>query len=154
MARRRELKNIANGLMGSFNSRNNDIDGYWGLGKLYKHAQLHKTTTVKINLLGNTIQPETNEFDNLLEQYNAMFLRLIDSANINRNWIKSVLISVNFESEYIPEFHYWRSALGKPYICKCVITDDNDKQYSILKYNNCLPHNPLVETRSSRAEAM
>ena len=39
MAKSKELKNIASGLYGSFISRNNDVRGYWGVGKLCLAAQ-------------------------------------------------------------------------------------------------------------------
>jgi hypothetical protein len=34
MARRKELIGIANGILGSFKSRNNELDGYWSIGVL------------------------------------------------------------------------------------------------------------------------
>ena len=38
MTGRRELGSIASGLDGSFNRRNNDVGGSWGIGKLYKQC--------------------------------------------------------------------------------------------------------------------
>jgi hypothetical protein len=62
MARRKEFKNIANGLICSFVSRNNDVYGYWGIGKLYSHMLKSKTMTIEINILDIAISPNNNEF--------------------------------------------------------------------------------------------
>lgn len=55
MARRKELGNIAQGIVSSFVSRNNDYDGYWELAKLYDLSKDSDGGEVSIDLLGKSI---------------------------------------------------------------------------------------------------
>jgi hypothetical protein len=151
MARRTELGAIASGLVGSFNSRNNDVDGYWGIGKLYKHVAAASEKVVSIELVARSITPETNEFDSLLAFYHQKLFRYLDARHIQMAWVRSALVTVTFEAEWKPKHHSWRSAFGKPCIVVCKITDDKGRHQVAVAYNNCRPHDPQIESRSSRA---
>ena len=48
MPRSARLTNIANGLCGSFVSRNNDVEGYWAIGKLRLLAGQHEDLAIKV----------------------------------------------------------------------------------------------------------
>ena len=150
MARRRELGSIASGIIGSFNSRNNDVNGYWGIGKLYLYVQNMESKSIQINLLDKTLSPPSKEFIKLLDDYHSMLLSQFSRRGIPLDWIVSAKITVTFESEYQHKYHFWRSALGKPCICSCEIVDDNGRIHKAVTGNNCLPHNPLREQRSTR----
>jgi hypothetical protein len=150
MARRRELGSIASGIIGSFNSRNNDIEGYWGIGKLYKLVALREKKTVLIDLKSRVMSPTSNEFDVMLTFYHNMLTRLLEKHKITLAWVTSVSISVEFESTYEDKYHYWRSALGNPCKLKCEILDDNGRKHNAYAYNNCRPHDPSRESQSSR----
>ena len=151
MAKRRELKNIACGIISSFNSRNNDVDGYWGIGKLYKFSISKSTDTVMMDLLNKTTSPQTGEFDLLLSHYYDMLLNQVSSRRLTMDWIVKATITVSFDQEYQKIHHYWGSAIGKPCICKCEIIDDNGRIHSGVIGNNCRPHDPKREQRSARA---
>ena len=73
MGRRRELGSIASGIIGSFRSRNNDIDGYWGIGKLYLFVGHLKSKCVSIDLCSQQIAPYYPHFDLMTERYSKMF---------------------------------------------------------------------------------
>jgi hypothetical protein len=151
MARRKELGSIASGIVGSFNSRNNDVDGYWGIGKLYTFVEKSSGKQVVFELLGNSIRPHTHEFDALLAFYREKLLGYLEGHGIPKGWIKSVTISASFEIVFQPKYHFWRSALGKPCEVKCDIEDDNGRHHIAYAYNNSRPHDPKRETRSCRA---
>jgi hypothetical protein len=51
MARRKALKNVCSGILGSFVSRNNDCEGYWGMGILYRFAKERGKSDLMIDLL-------------------------------------------------------------------------------------------------------
>jgi hypothetical protein len=53
----KNLKGIAGGILGSFLSRNNDLDGYWGMGILRLLAQEHGVEMVYLDLLAGTCMP-------------------------------------------------------------------------------------------------
>ncbi|KPZ66992.1 MULTISPECIES: hypothetical protein [unclassified Shewanella] len=150
MARRRELGSIASGIIGSFNSRNNDIDGYWGIGKLYKLVAQLERKTVLIDLKGKAISPSSTEFDGMLTHYHNMLTRLLGKHDIPLAWITSVIITAEFETAYDHKHHYWRSALGNPCNIKCDILDDNNRHHIAYAYNNCMPHDQSKENQSSR----
>ncbi|WNC67481.1 hypothetical protein RI845_13255 [Thalassotalea nanhaiensis] len=150
MARRKELGSIASGIIGSFNSRNNDIDGYWAIGKLYNLVVQHEIKAVFVDLRSKKITPLSNDFDLMISNYHNMLNRLLVKHNIPSEWVISVKISVAFEAEYENKHHYWRSALGNPCNLKCDILDDNGRHHVAYAYNNCMPHDPSRESQSSR----
>ncbi|MEO1126189.1 MAG: hypothetical protein AAFX95_19290 [Cyanobacteria bacterium J06639_16] len=152
MTRRSEIKGVAQGLIDSFNSRNNDVDGYWGIGKLYKFAKSKETDTLRIDLLRKEIVPSSKEFNNTIETYRLMLESLLKSNGIPFNWLHSVNIIIEFNQEPQPKYHFLRSALGDPYICTCEIVDDNGRLRKAIAGNNCWPHDPQRERRSSRCK--
>ncbi len=92
MANRKELGSIASGIAGSFNSRNNDVDGYWGIGKLYKFVDDKPNKVVFIELLGKSISPHTHELDSLLAFYHEKLLGYLKRRGIPKEWVKSATI--------------------------------------------------------------
>ncbi|WP_378178258.1 hypothetical protein [Aquimarina sp. SS2-1] len=74
MGKRKLFKNIANGVLGSFVSRNNDVQGYWGIGKLYSLMINKDKYEVEIDLINLTILPNKSEFNNMIEYFsNQLF---------------------------------------------------------------------------------
>lgn len=150
MARRKELKGIANGLVTSFNSRNNDVDGYWGIGRLHKLVEHASKKEVSIELLSGIITPKASEFDSLIYSYREKLNSHLIAQSIPKHWVVSVDIIALFETEYEKDKHHWRSGLGKPYEVKCDIQDDKGVHYIARAYNNSRPHDPSRESRSNR----
>ncbi|WP_446751420.1 hypothetical protein [Vibrio sp. S9_S30] len=151
MGRRRELGSIASGIIGSFCSRNNDVDGYWGIGKLYKHVDLLESKVVSIDLLSQTIEPYDPSFELMVKQYSEILHKLVAKRELRRNWLQAVCVEIEFEVAYEHRHHYWRSALGNPCNMKCIIEDDLGKRYTAFSYTNCYPHDPNKEARSTRS---
>ena len=121
-ARRKELKNIAGGIVGSFISRNNDIDGYWGLGILYRFANQRQVDMIQLDLLNLTITSKVTNMDGLFG-------------------------TTKFNQEYEEKYHAWRSALGDPCLCTCEIKVNDGRVYSVTVGTNCWPHDPEREMR-------
>lgn len=151
MSRRNEIQDIAKGLVGSFNSRNNDIDGYWAIGKLQKFLEYKPSKNISIEVISGEVSPETDEFDSLIKFYRERLTVHMASRKVPEEYISLVEFSVEFEAEYQEKYHLWRSGLGKPYVIKCEITDYKGKHYTEHAYGNSRPHDPNRETRSSRA---
>ncbi|RCU42875.1 hypothetical protein DU002_19160 [Corallincola holothuriorum] len=150
MARRKELGSIASGIVGSFNSRNNDVDGYWGIGKLYKFVENESHKVVELDLLNGSVEPFTHQFDSLVTCYRGMLELLLNKRAIPCNWLTSAKLIARFEVEYQHKYHYWRSALGKPCEVECSFVDDLGRHHVAFAYNNCRPHEPKLEARSCR----
>jgi hypothetical protein len=148
MARRKEFKNIANGLICSFVSRNNDVYGYWGIGKLYSHMLKSKTMTIEINILDIAISPNNNEFMILINSFYKRLISQIQSRKLNINFLKSAKIVLN---GYTNDS---KSSLGQfapnRLHCSFIITDDLNKNYIVEKDVWCREHNPNRELKSTR----
>ncbi len=150
MARRIELKSITAGIANSFNSRNNDVEGYWGMGKLYAFVINADCKVVKLDLIESKTSPITNQFDDLILFYQQMLYRFLTKRKIPITWIKSASIEARFEVTYEHKYHYWRSALGKPCTIVCDIETDNGKHFISVQHNNCYPYDPRLETKITR----
>lgn len=148
MARRRELKNIASGLLCSFISRNNDVDGYWGIGKLCLLALDSATTGAKLDLLSKTLLPESSEFSKLLHGYNAFLQRHLAARNIPDCWVASAIIELDFNPREQPEKQVPIITWGSLFKLTVTIVDDRCREHSVSSYSYCAPHNSRKEHQS------
>ncbi|WP_426339204.1 hypothetical protein ACN9MZ_23105 [Pseudoduganella sp. S-14] len=148
MARRRELKNIASGLLCSFISRNNDVGGYWGIGKLCLLAQDSATTGVEIDLLSKTVLPESTEFSKLLQGYNSFLQRHLAARNIPDCWIASAIVELDFNPKEQPEKQVPIITWGKLFKLSVTILDDRSRKHTVSTYSYCAPHNSRKEHQS------
>jgi len=150
MGHRRELKNIARGIISSFTSRNNDVNGYWELGKLYKFCEVNHRETIQLDLLNLETEPKSEEFMPLTKMWKSKLDGHLKSRHIPISWISSAIVIAKFNQEYTKEYHYWGAKLGDHCTCICEITSDNGRVYSVTAGTNCTPHNPKKECRSAR----
>jgi len=148
MARRKEFQTIADGLICSFVSRNNDVYGYWGIGKLYSHMLSFKSMKLKIDLVNRKIEPNNEEFGILISEYSERLLIQIKRRGINQGFLKSAEMTlIGYPDE--PSPYFGRIAPNRVY-CKLVITDDLNKQHSSEANTWCREHNPDKELKSTR----
>lgn len=150
MARRVELKNVVQGILGSFNSRNNDVDGYWGIGKLHRAAYEAGTRDVIIDLLSSQISLNTRDFEPLLASYRAMLHQHLARSLIPVSWIAEARMALCFDTEFNKRFHFFRTPIGEPYTCSLTIIDDRAKEYGAVTGGFCWRHEPRKESRSGR----
>lgn len=149
MPRRKELKSVAEGLLGSFISRNNDVDGYWGIGKLYLQAKQRDIAFVDVDLLARTIAPASPELDCLVSNYSQLLDRHCEVRGLRRSWVKAAQIHVEFDVDVeadrdsLPR----KSGFGELFDCTVELTDDLGRVRSTLKRGRCWPHNPNRELR-------
>ena len=146
MAKRKQLKNIAQGLLNSFISRNNDVYGYWGIGKLYALMLDKNSSTVTIDLLEKSIIPDSNEFNVLLEEFKRRFMQQMTKNGLKESNISSFDIVLTAQER-------GKMNLDKGLtLIKCTfrIIDDLDRVYSLEKEVMCRKHNPKLEMKSSR----
>jgi hypothetical protein len=148
MARRRELKNIASGILGSFISRNNDVGGYWGIGKLCLLAHDRDANHVELRLLSEVIRPESAEFCKLLRGYHSFLQRHLTSRDIPNLWVTEVIIEIDFDPKEQPEKQVPIITWGKLFKITVSILDDRSKRHSVCAYSYCAPHNSKKEHQS------
>jgi hypothetical protein len=144
MPRRIDLKGFAYGVLGSFVSRNNDVSGYWGIGKLYSHALRNGVKSVKIDLLSRDISPYDEEFKQIISEYSEMLMKNCAKRNIPLSWVQEVHVYVEFNEEL--------NRRGNPFRCTCEITTDLGRKFAAQVLGRCGPHNPALESKSTRAE--
>ena len=151
MARRKELKNIASGLLGSFISRNNDVAGYWGIGQLSLLAHQHSAHTVHIDLLASLISPPSPLFSKLVSGYSHILYRHLSARGIPSSWLSSAIIELNLNPEPPPK-HVPIATWGSLFKLTVAITDDKSVQHAVSGFGYCAPHSPKKESRSAGPE--
>jgi len=148
MARRRELKNIVSGVLGSFISRNNDVGGYWGIGKLCLLAQDRGAGAVRLDLLSKTTTPESAEFFKLLDGYYSILQKHLAARNIPGTWVTSAIIELEFSPEDRPKKQVPIFTWGGLFRISAFIMDDRGKKHMVSTFGYCAPHNPRKEHQS------
>src|SRR5689334_7137532 len=91
------LKGIANGLLGTFVSRNNDIGGYWGIGILRSYAGSRNEPEVKIDLLNAEPNPNPHSpITTAKEKYRQWLINALSKAGIDTDKLERAEISLRF----------------------------------------------------------
>ena len=143
MPRRRELRGIAAGLLGSFTSRNNDIGGYWAIGQLYRFAQRSRMRKIDFDLLTGNINVRESLRDRLDALVSNYCLRLVDDCwrlDIPSNWIRSAHIFIEFDADNDFQFHR-EYPDENPFKCTVELEDDRGRRHCVQASGKCWPHN-------------
>lgn len=144
------LKGIAHGLLGIFVSRNNDINGYWGLGILRLHAERAHVSDLTIDLLNQEqILVPDSPLANTRKKYHRWLTDALTKAGVENGQLKSAKIKVRFSTfdEFPNTIRYTR---GQPCMCTVALTGDNSVTYKVSKLRCCAPHDPNKDHRSTR----
>ena len=148
MARRKELKNIAYGLLNSFTSRNNDVDGYWGIGKFYALMEHSNNYKIEIDLISKYIKPPDKEFKRLIEEYSNPLLVQLQNRRLKIEYLKlAKIILSGYPNEPTPAM-----GLTAPHRIHCVfeLIDDLGIVHKAENETWCRKHDPKKELKSSR----
>ncbi|WP_152562854.1 MULTISPECIES: hypothetical protein [unclassified Serratia (in: enterobacteria)] len=150
MARRIELRGIANALNESFVSRNNDFRGYWTIGQLKSFAINNSLTSMAFSL--TTSKPETsfNLQNDIVRHYAGRLEHLLRKQQIPDFWVSEASITIDFNVNAKHAQSYECSTSGEPFQCCCQIIDDTDRRYSSIIYGRCQPHSAVKELKSTR----
>ena len=147
MPRRRELKGIARNFAEFLNGRNNDSQGYWANGRLCRIAQTNNTDVLVLNLKNSTNSLNSAELGTIGDSIMLSLDKMLETHKLPFSWIKGVNVEYRFNQEYQRKYHYWRSALGKPYLVKITIETDLSSIFSATEGGNVKPHDPEREQR-------
>lgn len=150
MARRKELSSLANGILGSFISRNNDVDGYWGIGKLYEFALSQQTAEITVDLLTQEIFPESEQLVSIAQTYGQKLVSMLSAYGGCITWIAVARMVVVFERDSLSTVSTHSTQWGDPFTCTCRIVDDRGQRYSKTAKGYCRPHNADEERRRLR----
>lgn len=152
MSRRTEHQNLANALLGTFVSRNNDVDGYWAIGRLRSDAERLNSSVIELDVLNGTSAPDTSDG------------RLV--AAFYREWIKpriaklrepaavaGVIVRLHFAPEPPLRLSREVSRYGAPYTCEVLVMSSAGATRVDRHTGRCAPHDPSHEHRSTRGSA-
>lgn len=148
MASRKVLKGILHAIIGSFISRNNDVSGYWAIGKLYALMEARDTQELKIDILSKKMEPGDEEFDSMLSVYKKMLSSQIGHLGLEGAQVQEAKILLQtFPDEPIP---YLKKSTPHRIYCQCLLRDDLNKTYSYKTDVWCWAHDPNKEHKSGR----
>lgn len=125
MPRGARLTNIASGLCGSFASRNNDLDGYWSIGKLRTLAERYGRTSVLLDVLTSSIHPSSSEFAPVLARYRSLLTKLADLSGIRLEEITAAHITLDFAPPPWPRVSYYKPQWGDQFTLTVTINADS-----------------------------
>ncbi|CTQ57655.1 hypothetical protein LA5095_01478 [Roseibium album] len=135
MARRAELRGVCRDLLETFTSRNNDLDGYWALGKIQTHLQQGKRRKLCLDLVTRELEKSDKIFFELTEFYGDVLLRISYSRKISEAWIRYAAIDI-------------QSVSNEKILCTSRVKTDLGREYSAETFADVRPHDPIVELRS------
>ena len=148
MPHRGELKCLADGLIDSFMSRNNDIEGYWALGLLYTRALELQRKAFTLTLLGGESTAGDSLCEALRGKYGAFLSERMSRRGIPHHWIESANLTIHFEHQ--PATACGPVSPGRPFLVELLLTTTFAKSLALERVGYCWPHNPSHETRSTR----
>jgi len=150
MPRRRELAGIADAIAGSFASRNNDVNGDWALGQLYRRAKEGGSLQLTVRLLPNDDSDVGEPMASVSTAYRAFLKAHLGQHRLPSSWVASVCVEVQFESTLaMPEFPGTHAG-GRPFHCQVVPVDDRAREHKAASRRWCWPHDPAREPQSTR----
>ena len=143
--RRAIVKDIAYGLRETFNSRNNDFGGYWGIGVLYRHAVDREANEVTLDLLSRAVEPDDRKLTAMAAFYSEYVQHRATRFELPPDWISSAKIRLRFNcNEGAKPF---RAACGDPYVLEVTVQAKTGFIFTSTVTGYCWPHNPKRESR-------
>lgn len=147
--RRKRLKGIASGLVGKFTSRNNNINGYWALGILYKITNDSGRDKFKLDLLSADSAPYWKGSDELTVKYKNFIIEQLGKNGFRRIHISKAIIEIDFNTSPPSTHRIKKCTWGEVYCCRAIITDYLHKEHLYESYGYCGIHDSKKETNNS-----
>ena len=148
MKSRSLLQGIAHSLAETFISRNNDIDGYWGIGMLYAEALRQASQRVRIDLLHRHPDPSGPAARSASTHYAANLAARLERCGSPA--ITAAAITLEFGTLGLcrapPRMSY-----GSPFVCTVTLTPPTGRPCSASRAGHAAPHSGR-EMRSARAD--
>jgi hypothetical protein len=150
MPRRRELNGIAGNLLGSFVSRNNDVAGYWAIGKLCVLASLTVNGEVSIELAPKRLSPHSPEFNPMLDHYAARLVSSLEKRSFPVQLVTAAEVLIAFGVSFKPDPLMSRPRGTVPFRCTVTLTDDLKRRHVAQHSGEVWPHDHRRESKSGR----
>lgn len=121
------LQGIAHGLLGTFESRNNEISGYWGLGVLRKLAESNGVDKLEIDLLSEHYEDEAME--SCRSRYRCWLETNLERNNLSLSALLFARIRLRFANEFTAYPNAIRNTRGFPYECLIELRRGDGRDY-------------------------
>ncbi len=142
MLKNRNLGDLARGLAETFASRNNDVDGYWGIGMLNQEAVTLAVSRVEFDLVSGQAWPSGTVSRSIASTYSAYISDRLDGLPI-----AACNITVMFGTfGDAPEPHF--PSYGDPFVCVVRLVSTTGKEYVGTEAGRCAPHSINERQRS------
>ncbi len=137
MRARSRLKHAAAGLLGSLISRNNDINGYWGPGLLYRDVS-HSPHTIDIDLLAGTSEPASDSANIMAGSYVRFLSEALQRQEFE--WRELTQASITFQFKAVISGKYVTFACaGDPFICTVTLVTIQGHCATLSGRGRCFP---------------
>jgi hypothetical protein len=152
VATRRQFRDVASGMLGSFVGRNYAIDGYWGIGVLCREL----TDGGQVELVLDLVEPQGDAIAiRWCEQLTAELKR----RRMDSHWLAGASLRLSFEEQgwidTTPRRRSWWRRKPKPerlptygFRAALTIEDDHGVRYEATRTGWCWPHAPLLEAHT------
>jgi len=150
MTRRRELNGIAGNLLGSFVSRNNDIAGYWAIGKLCALALQSANGEISIEFLTQRLTPSSPEFEPMIDHYKARLVASLERRSFPLQVVTAAEVLISFGGRFKPDPLISRPRGTVPFRCTVTLMDDLHHPHVAQHSGTAWPHDPRRESKSGR----
>lgn len=148
MSGRNKLRGVARAVLGSFVSRNNDIDGYWALGLLRSFADSAGVTELRFDLMPGAAEPSDALPLLICRRYRGVLsdqrIRRRVAAQLTGAEIRLVFNSAATGMDRFVSY-------GDPFGCVVSLVDAHGQAHESGIVARCAPHDPGEERRSTRA---
>lgn len=150
MARRLEIQGICHDLLGSFVSRDHDLNGYWALGMFQRFLcpnqldmfksffRANQNKELIFDLMDVSRDDRKSIFPQTSAYYRSAFRRHLQIRNIPFNWIDGGEISV-------------KGATPTELVCIVTVTTDLGRVFASQRNVTARRHDPKLEFQSARA---
>jgi hypothetical protein len=149
MLRKSEIRNIAHGLLGTFISRNNDIDGYWGLGILREMANNTGQTKIEIDLLIDLLDESAHDhrIQACKAHHRKWLAEMIERKGEEIAALSEARICVRFIDSFDEYPDLRRYTRGLPFECAVQLGTGPQNICSAVEIGVCAPHDPNKDLR-------
>jgi hypothetical protein len=153
MASRKQFFGFAQGLTSRFISRNNDINGYWGVGVLAKRLHEAGRHVIEFDLL-SPLEPRSNDSATWLQDRMSVTATPV-------GWLSRATLRVDYTPRASdPSEHLWPAWVANPtgvlmyrVVATATLVDDHGRSREALSVTWCWEHDPRRESRSARARS-
>jgi hypothetical protein len=157
MPTRRDFKFIANGLSELLTFRYAEIDGYWAPGVLCRAVVSKGISQAEFDVVSEFTDPDWRAVKRVARHHRIWLEKRLTDRSLAQ-WIDRATVTVTFVAPGVErDYSSWPLQLGMNlgaslyrFDVKADVTDDRGRSYVGESRGWCWPHDPGIETRSSR----